>query len=251
MCTYEKLINDLKKAGIEKGIVLLVHSSFKALECKGLTPLLVINAIKEILTDEGTLLIPTLSYKTVTKENPYFSYHDTPSCVGIISEIFRKEKDTIRSINPIHSVAAWGKHAIELTNEHIKDRVTIFYYSPLYKMLKYNAKILMLGCGLKPNTFMHLVENINHLHYRNTVYRIDFKITNQDGNTFSQVGELPDMSNYLQRYDRIEKILSVNDLQESKVLNATTYLIDANQLMQKASEVLKTNPLYFVDEIKK
>ena len=109
----------------------------------------------------------------------------------------------------------------------------------------------MLGCGLKPNTFMHLVENINHLHYRNTMYSIDFKITNQDGSTFNQVGELPDMSNYFQRYDRIEQILSVNDLQVSKVLNATTYLIDANQLMQKASAILKTNPLYFVDELKK
>lgn len=249
MNDYERLKKDFIEIGITKGMVLVVHSSFKALNSKELTPKDVYRALQEILTNEGTLLIPTLSYKTATKENPYFSYHDTPSCVGIISETFRFEEDTIRSLNPIHSICAWGKHANHFTEDHILDSITLHKHSPFYKMLPFEPKILMLGCGLKPNTFMHLVENLNDIDYRKTVYHVEYTIVDKSLVTSKKIVELPDMKEYVQRYDRVEQILSTPYLTKGMILHAQSYLLDAVELFNKASSVMKTDAHFFVDKI--
>lgn len=246
---YKTLVDDFKKIGLKKGMVVMVHSSFKSLNFNEGTPEIVIKALKEVLTEEGTLLMPTLTYKTVSKDNPYFSLMDTKSDVGVITEVFRKMPQTHRSINPIHSVSAWGKYAIELTKHHIKDSVTIGNNSPFKLMLKYDAKILMLGTGLKPNTFMHLVENENKLSYRIIKRKFEVIITNLKGEKFNTFVELPDMSGFNQRYDRIEKILDKNEIRQEKILSADSYLIDANLLFLKASNKLKDDKFYFVDKL--
>jgi hypothetical protein len=94
---------------------------------------------------------------------------------------------------------------------------------------------------------MHLVENLNKVDYRQTEYNVDFEIIDKSGNKRIQKVELPDMSNYIQRYDRVESILAGDDLIQANILNAKSYLIDANKLLEKATEILKDNPHYFVD----
>ena len=249
MMKYKRLVNDFEKIGLKKGMVVMVHSSFKSLGFDNGTPELVVKALKEVLTKEGTLLMPTLTYKTVSKDNPYFSQCDTKSDVGMITETFRNMPETYRSINSIHSVAAWGMYAKEITENHIKDSITIGPNSPFKLMLKYDAKILMLGTGLKPNTFMHLVENENNLIYRTIKRRFEVKIKTCDGEEFNKQVELPDMSNYEQRYDRVQKILDEKELNKGEVLKAETYLIDANLLLKKTSNKLKEDKYYFVDKI--
>ena len=248
---YEQLIIDIQNAGITKGITIILHSSFRALNLSNITPTLLINAFQEAITKEGNLLIPTLTYKTVNKHNPVFSVKTTPSCVGIVSETFRNMPDVYRSLNPIHSVAAWGKDAVELTNKHHIDDITLGYNSPFYLMLKYNAKICMLGCGLKPNTFMHLVENINNVPYRKTVDIVSFQLIDNNNQVIIKEYHLPSMSHLEQRYDRVINILDTSEIYKATIGAAATYIIDANRLLRKASKILMNNPFYFVDEIKK
>lgn len=247
---FDFIKSRLEASGITKGMTILVHSSFKSLNLKTLGPIDLINALQEVITEEGNLLFPTLTYKTVNKDNPVYSVKDTPSCVGILPEIFRKMPGVVRSLNPIHSVAAWGKNKFDLTETHLNDSITLGINSPFYKMLKYDAKILMLGCGLKPNTFMHLVENLNNLEYRKTVKIVNFKIYDYDNKLTIKELHLPDMSNYYQMYDRVINILDEPDLQVISINDEVSYLIDANKLLIKASEVLKENPMYFVEKIK-
>jgi aminoglycoside 3-N-acetyltransferase len=242
----QQLIEDLKNAGIQKGMVLFVHSSFKSLGFEG-KPIEVIESLMEILTEEGTLLFPTLTYATVNQSNPYFSYHDTPSCVGILSETFRKIVGVNRSFDPIHSVCAWGKYAKKLTSSHHLDYSTLGTNSPFYLMLEYSPKILMLGCGLKPNTFMHLVENLFQAPYRITKYQVDFIMINEHYALIKKSMELPDMKNYVQRYDRIIDVLDASECKEVMILNAKSYIIDAHSLLNKAGNAIQNNPFYFVD----
>lgn len=246
---FQQLISNIKKAGITSGMTVLLHSSFKSLNLFEISPKLLINAFQEVITKEGNLLIPTLTYKTVNKLNPIFISNSTPSCVGIVSETFRSMPDVYRSLNPIHSVAVWGKNAQELTKKHQIDDITIGYNSPFYLMLEYNAKICMLGCGLKPNTFMHLVENINNLPYRKIVDVTPMQLIDSDNNVIIKDIHLPNMSHLEQRYDRIIDILDGTEIHKTLINDATTYLIDANSLMRKASQVLEDNPFYFVDKI--
>lgn len=244
----QQLIKDLRDLGVQPGMVLFLHSSFKSLQFQG-TPEEVIEAFQEVLTPEGTLLLPTLTYKSVTKDNPHFSYHDSVSCVGILPEVFRKMKGVVRSMNPIHSVAAWGRHALYLTSAHIEDDITLGNNSPYARMLSFDAKICMLGCGLKPNTFMHYVENINRVPYREVSSIIPMHLTDADGRTFLKEIHMPDMRMYVQRYDRITQVLSENEMHSRNVLSADAFFIDANSLLQKASIALKKDPFFFVDPL--
>lgn len=251
MCReYDKLIIDILNIGVKKGDVLLVHSSFKALKTKTLTPSLIIDAFLEVLGEEGTLIMPALSYDKVNKDNPYFSYHDTKACTGIISETFRNKPGVRRSLNPIHSFSVYGKLRDELTSKHQNDSKTLWYNSPIYLMLTYQPKLLMLGCKLLPNTFMHLVENLAYLPYRETKYVVNFAIIDQDNlKTFKEI-ELPNMKNYIQRYDRVKEILNEDELINKSILSAESYLINLNALYDKALKKLKQEPFFFVDEIK-
>lgn len=68
----ERLALDLKRLGIVPGDVVLMHTSLKALDTPGLRAEDVIETLLELLTPAGTLLVPALSYLTVTRENPVF-----------------------------------------------------------------------------------------------------------------------------------------------------------------------------------
>ena len=105
------LVRDLLALGVRPGGVLLVHSSLKALGPAAGGPAAVIEALREALGPGGTLLMPALSYATVTRVNPVFDQKATPSCVGVIPETFRRMAGVRRSLHPTHSVCACGPMA--------------------------------------------------------------------------------------------------------------------------------------------
>ena len=85
----ERLALDLKRLGIAPGDVVLIHTALKALDTPGVRAEEVIETLMELLTPSGTLLVPALSYETVTRENPVFDVKLTKSCIGALPECFR------------------------------------------------------------------------------------------------------------------------------------------------------------------
>src|SRR5205823_3990184 len=99
--------------GIPRDGVLLVHSSFKTLGREGHQPVGILQALREYLA-QGTLLLPTMSWRYVKPASPVFDELQTPSNTGFLSELFRTRYATARSLHPTHSVAACGKLAEDL-----------------------------------------------------------------------------------------------------------------------------------------
>ena len=56
----------------------------------------------------GTLVMPTMTWRTVTPDRPVWDELATPSHTGVLTEVFRTRYATARSIHPTHSVAACG-----------------------------------------------------------------------------------------------------------------------------------------------
>lgn len=246
----EKLLSDLSSLGIKEGDTLFVHSSLKGLQSEGLTPIEVIEALLASIGESGTLLMPAFTYQNVTWDNPFFSYSSTPSCVGVIPETFRKYPNVLRSLNPVHSVCARGSLAKELLSEHLVDNISIGPNSPILKLIEYGGKILMLGCGLKPNTFMHGIENTAPAPYRAIVKKVDYEIEDMDGNRFIYHSGLADMSKYEQRYDRVKQLLNPPELLQGKALGGEAWLMDAKALFNAGTNAIKENPYFFVEPIK-
>ncbi len=243
----QSLINDLNKLGIQKGDNLLVHVSFRSLGKIDGGPETVISSLMESIGENGTLLMPALSYETVTENQPVFNLNKTPSCVGALTEYFRQRKGTLRSLHPTHSISAYGKKAEFFIKNHERDSTPAGPNSPLSKLKDENGKILFIGCGLRPNTSMHGIEEFVNPEY---LFNGDVIFTVEDtGGKIKQYKHTTHgFKGWEQHYDRVENILNDHELKKGKVLVADCYLMDAVALWANAFEKLKENPLYFIDK---
>lgn len=247
MITQKQLTWDLRSLGVEPGDVLLVHSAMKPLGpvengCAG-----VIAALRKALTDDGTLLLPALSYLTVTPEEPVFSVRDTPSCVGKLSESFRTAPGVRRSVHPTHSVCAAGRLAREMTEEHLLDRTPVGPHSPFRRLAEYGGKILMLGCGLTPNTFMHGVEEEAAAPYCLSSQTVAYTCILPDGRRITADHTPHWFDGVTQRYDRVAELLGEPALRFGRVAEAVCALIDARALRETALPKIRKEPWFFVD----
>jgi aminoglycoside 3-N-acetyltransferase len=147
----------LRESGVSNDSVLVVHSAIARLSRKGYRA----EAIIETLLDYiriGTLIMPTMTWRTVTVDHPVWDELETASLTGILSEIFRTRYATARSIHPTHSAAGHGRQAAHLLSRHHLDETPVSANSPYGLMRDSDAHVLMIGVGLETCTAIHLPE---------------------------------------------------------------------------------------------
>ncbi len=176
LVTLEDIKTALRDVGIRKGQAIMVHTSLSSLGyvCGGAQS--VIEALIESVGDEGTIMMPTQSWKNldpsagvywqepeewwpVIRENiPAYDKRITPTnTMGAVSEMFRQWPGTVRSNHPARSVAAWGRYAQYLTENH--DLSDIFGDdSPVGRLYKLDGYVLLVGVGHDKNTSLHLAD---------------------------------------------------------------------------------------------
>lgn len=89
MYTKEDLKEYLKAMGLTGKETILVHSSMKSIgEVEGRADT-VLDALIEYFKD-GLLLLPTHTWKNINEDNPVYDPAVTPSCVGILTNLFLK-----------------------------------------------------------------------------------------------------------------------------------------------------------------
>lgn len=252
MYTKEKLKSDLYSLGIRAGDTVLMHSSYKSMGeiqdgAKGF-----FEAFKELLGESGTLVLPSLSYSTVTRDNPEFDLKNTPSCVGYLTEYFRTQvPGVIRSIHATHSCCAWGKNAFELCKDHEKDQTPVGENSPFAKLPVFNGKILMIGCGKDCNTSLHGVEETVKLPYgidynNPVIYTIKCNDRIFTQNSYRHNFLVGD-KHIDQCYGRIIDLLSQDEISKGKILDADAILMDSKAVWKKGHDKLFDEPYFFVN----
>lgn len=245
----QQIGTQLKMCGLQSGSVVMVHASLKSLSHIPQHPEGVIKGILHAIGESGTLLMPALSYESVTADQPHFDVRHTPSNVGALAEYFRQQPGVLRSLHPTHSVAGIGRYAHDLLIQHSKDTTPVGRYSPFSLLPEYEGKILLLGCGLKPNTSMHGVEELVEPPYLYDL-PIRYTLTDADGHIQEKWMRPHYFKGFEQRYDRMLPLLKQEEeIKIRKVMSATIYLIDAKALWEKAYQKLQEDPLFFVDRI--
>ncbi|MBN2643419.1 MAG: AAC(3) family N-acetyltransferase [Victivallales bacterium] len=157
MLKKEEFISQLKAIGIEEGMDVLVHSSMKSIGPVEGGADTVIDALQEVLGEDGTLMMSTVS-GNVNKEQPVFHVDHTPGTVGILSNIFRKRKGAVRSMHPVHSIVAMGPKAKFYTDGHLESNTPWSPDSPYGKIMRNGAKVFFIGTDFECNTCMHALE---------------------------------------------------------------------------------------------
>jgi aminoglycoside 3-N-acetyltransferase len=242
---------DLGALGILPGDTLLVHSSLKAL---GPVPggiETMIRGFLDAIGAGGTLLMPALSWALRPPE--VFDVRLTPTNVGAIAEYFRTRQGTCRSLHPTHSVCAVGPRTRELLDDHDQDGTPCGPHSPFRKVAETNGKIVMLGCGLKPNTSLHAFEECVAPPY---LYGPAFEFTLRDGqgNTIRKAYRTHgfDLHGFAQRYDKVLELCACSSfLRSGQVLQALTFVLDAPLLKRAVLGKLAEDPFFFVEAVSK
>lgn len=175
--TRKSFADELRLLGVAKGMTVIVHSSLSSLGwvCGG--PVTIIQALQNVLTTEGTLVMPAHTsnvsdpeewenpaipeswWKVVREEMPAFDPSITPTYfMGHIAETFRSLPDVKRSNHPRYSFAAWGKHRDRIIDNHSLD-YGMGNKSPLGALYQLDGHVIMIGTGYGQNTSMHLGEH--------------------------------------------------------------------------------------------
>jgi aminoglycoside 3-N-acetyltransferase len=174
--TVSSLAADIRDLGVGRGDTLLVHSSLNALGwvCGGAPA--VVDAFLEVVTDTGTLVMPTHTGYTdpsdwsnppvsdgwieqIRETMPPYRPDVTPTrAMGAIPECFRGYPDTLRSDHPAVSFTAWGADAEAIVTDHALD-YGLGENSPLARLHELDGDVLLLGVGHDSNTSLHLAEH--------------------------------------------------------------------------------------------
>ncbi len=239
-------VSDLLALGVRPGGVLLVHSSLRSLGAMEGGAEAVIQGLLAALGPQGTLLFPALSYASVGPDSPFFDLHRTPACIGALPEVFRTRPGTLRSIHPTHSVCGTGRLARELLSGHELDSTPVGPHSPFARLPRLGGQILFIGCGLRPNTSMHGIEELvvpPYLFAETSEYRIRL----DEGQELRMIVRNHNFDGWAQRYERVAGLLDEPALRQGKVLAAACHLVEAAALWPAALEALRQDPLYFVE----
>jgi aminoglycoside 3-N-acetyltransferase len=176
MHTRPGLTRELRALGVKPGDVLMVHASLRAIGDVAGGPDEVHLAIKDVITDDGTLLmyascpryVDEIGRGNLTPDEegeifeklPVFDASSARSARdnGALVELFRTWPGS-RVNNHVARFVAWGKHTDYLFSEQPWD-FAFGKGSALERFTELDGKILLLGSDHNNVTYLHYPEHI-------------------------------------------------------------------------------------------
>ena len=142
----EQIVVDLQKLGLKHGDLVNVKASLSSIGKVEGGAKTVIDAILEVIGDEGTLVseafIAEFLFPLTPKQKSVISSDSLPTYAGAIASTMTKYPNSYRSLHPVQKFVAIGAQAKELMYNHTAQT---YAYDPLRVMA--NSKGLNLRIG--------------------------------------------------------------------------------------------------------
>jgi aminoglycoside 3-N-acetyltransferase len=139
--------------------ILFVHASLSSCGRFTTGPLDVLRGLGELC---DTLAFPTHTYCYPTSagaSGPLFEVTSTPSQNGLLTEMFRMQQGSIRSVHATHSLAASGALAERICSDHYQHDTPCGTDTPYHRLVERRAAILLFGVTFHSYTLFHTAED--------------------------------------------------------------------------------------------
>lgn len=165
--TQEDLIEALQATGIAEGDSIFIHSNLgflgmmkdcgtKERLCEGF-----LEALKTVVGDEGTIILPAFSYSFCHGE--IYDPLTTGTTCGMLSEYVIRNYGGSRSLDPNFSVCGLGKNIAYYKDCNVHE--SFGENSFWERLIKMRGKILCINFDAG-STLIHYIEHLNRVDYR-------------------------------------------------------------------------------------
>jgi len=173
--SWDQVVSYFKQNGIINGTLMVLHSSYEALQSSNLSPIEIISSLRSLLGNEGTLAMPVIrKYKNeppiehslnIDLSNTISTYNPQVSKIvtGILPFYLTKEKGAIISRYPLNSMAAIGRLAVPMMADNIieDDLPPCGRNSSWAFCVENDAIVVGLGIDLTHSlTILHVAEDL-------------------------------------------------------------------------------------------
>lgn len=240
------LLTHLENLGVDPLGTLMVHLSYKAIgnvEERGDT---VLDTLATYM-QSGLLVLASHTWDNVNTKNPVMDVLYTPSCVGVLTEMFRKRPGVHRSLHPTHSLAALGKDAAEFVSGEECIESPCGKNGVYYKLWQRNAQILLIGVNFTRNTFIHGIEEWDGAEGTLSPHKEDLYVINCQG----QRPHTPQRRHCAplgsETFSNLEPLaLQKNILTMGRFGDATARIMQAVPLREMTAALIKTDKKYLL-----
>jgi aminoglycoside 3-N-acetyltransferase len=157
--TAADIRNGLEALGIAPGMGIMVHCSLSAFgHVQGGAPA-VVSALMDLISPDGTILMPSFNHgQPFGPGGPgVYDPRTTPTANGLVPDTFWRLPGVLRSLDPTHPYAAWGRDARRIIEGHHRT-LTMGEGSPLGLLAREGGWQVSLGTSHATTTAKHVAE---------------------------------------------------------------------------------------------
>ena len=248
MLSKQDLLNDFKQVNLQSDTI-VVHTSYKSLGGVEGGADTVIDVMRELVGAGGTVMFPAFNFQSWT-ETHYFDVLETPSKMGMITELARLRPDAKRTPHPIYSFSVFGARAEEFSQA---DDVEAYGANSAFALMhKINATIISIGLDFNNSFSMH--------HYIEYNVGCDYRRVKEFAGMYMGYNRVPQIKKYsmfVRLNDRyktyivpgMNDLLAADVIKEIEVGAAKVHYLTANEFFDNMAPIVRERPekLHYVE----
>jgi len=250
MLTHRQLLDGFRQTSVKAGDTIIVHTSYKSLGGVAGGAETVIDVMLELVGSTGTVLFPSFNFQSWT-ETHYFDVLETPSKMGMITELARLRPEARRTPHPIYSFAVLGPRAEEFA---ATEDVEAYGPGSAFALFhRTNGTILSIGLDFNSTFSMH--------HYIEYNVGCDYRRVKEFSGVYVGYDRVPRIKMYsmfVRKHDRVKtyivpgmnELLAAGVIQEVQVGTAKVHFATAKDFYDHMSVIVREHPekLHYVEE---
>ncbi|MBP3890921.1 MAG: AAC(3) family N-acetyltransferase [Solobacterium sp.] len=258
MITKESFKEALYNLGVEKDMILEVHTALSSFGYVVGGARTIVDALLEIAEDGGTILMPVQTgdntepsnwskppvlpslWKEIRDAMPAYDSNSTDlRGMGAVVENFRHRDGVVYSNHPYLSYAAWGRYAKLLCNRQSL-HFPLAEESPAARLYELKGYVLLLGAGFNTCTCMHLAQ-----------YRAEARPIILDGSSIQTSDGKKEWKKYLNLALDVEGFEEVGEemrkkglVKEGSIGSCHVQFFSANKAIDEATKYYEKSVIY-------